>query len=254
MRKKIISALRDIEKEKDIKIFYAAESGSRAWGFASDDSDYDVRFLYYHRPQWYFSLRKADNFFNFISRDATFDFGGWELGKTLALLLKGNISLYEWLHSPIKYVEDDLGKEFSALAAKYYNPKVLIYSYLSYGKKNYKEYVSAERIKIKKYLYIFRTLGACRWIEREKTPPPIEMAKLKKGYGNEKKILSFIEELLELKKSGKERDTIAQNEEINRWIEENYEYYKRYVDSLPEATQKPEALEEFFYRSIIKNN
>ena len=254
MKTKIISALRNIEREKEIKIFYAAESGSRAWGFASPDSDYDVRFLYFHRPQWYFSLGKRQDFFNLMSQDAVFDFGGWDLGKTLALLLKGNISLYEWLHSPIKYIEGDVCTEFSELAVAYYNPKSLIYSYLSCSKNNYKEQINADMVKIKKYLYIFRTLAACRWIERESTPPPIEMSKLKEMYKPEKGILAFIDELIELKQNGKERNAIARNDGINTWIENTYEYYKEYADSLPEPALKEAPLEEFFYRSVMRSN
>ena len=50
MRDRIMKKLDEIEKTEEVRILLAVESGSRAWGFASTDSDYDVRFIYF-RPE-----------------------------------------------------------------------------------------------------------------------------------------------------------------------------------------------------------
>lgn len=172
MKKTIIKKLEELEKEHDIKIFHAVESGSSAWGFASQDSDYDVRFLYYHRPEWYFSvLKQADNLVQ-MQENNLLDFAGWELKKTLNLLLKGNMSLYEWIQSPIVYKQSKEFEKLNTLAQEFHNPKALIFSYVGLAENNCKAFADREKPKLKKYLYILRTLAACRWIEQRPTPPP----------------------------------------------------------------------------------
>jgi predicted nucleotidyltransferase len=102
MREKIHAYLRDIETREEIRILYACESGSRAWGFPSIDSDYDVRFIYLHPRDWYLSIdlqQKRDVIE--CSVDHHLDINGWDLRKALQLLRKGNPPLMEWLGSPI---------------------------------------------------------------------------------------------------------------------------------------------------------
>jgi len=104
MEKQIRKELIKIEEKKNIRILYAVESGSRAWGFASTDSDWDVRFLYIHDQDWYLSIDdKEDNYEKILPNNI--DLSGWELRKTLKLFRKSNPPLLEWLRSPIIYLE-----------------------------------------------------------------------------------------------------------------------------------------------------
>ncbi len=97
-------ALAEIERKYGVRILFAAESGSRAWGFASPDSDFDVRFLYAPPPSWYFSVFPPRNVIEEnLPRDL--DVVGWELRKALQLFAKGNAPLCEWLDSPVVYAE-----------------------------------------------------------------------------------------------------------------------------------------------------
>ena len=104
MKSRILSHLREIETTENVRIVYACESGSRAWGFPSADSDYDVRFLYVHPLEWYLSVD--------VKRDVIerplqggLDISGWDLKKALQLFRKSNPPLLEWLGSPIVYLE-----------------------------------------------------------------------------------------------------------------------------------------------------
>ena len=98
--------LLEIEKEKQVKILYAVESGSRAWGFESLDSDYDIRFIYAHNKNWYLNILPKKDVIEYpIVND--FDYSGWDLRKTMFLVNKSNPVLFEWLKSPIVYYKDN---------------------------------------------------------------------------------------------------------------------------------------------------
>ena len=99
----ILSELRKIEAREDLRILFAIESGSRAWGFASPDSDFDVRFVYARRQDWYLSLAPGRDVIELPLIDDD-DINGWDIQKALNLALKPNPVLLEWLSSPIRYI------------------------------------------------------------------------------------------------------------------------------------------------------
>ncbi|MEM6906851.1 MAG: nucleotidyltransferase domain-containing protein, partial [Pseudomonadota bacterium] len=101
MRAEIMAKLTGIERDFGVRILFAIESGSRAWGFPSPDSDYDVRFVYVHPTDWYLSLTPGRDVIELPIRD-DLDIGGWDLRKALNLLLKPNPVMLEWLSSPIR--------------------------------------------------------------------------------------------------------------------------------------------------------
>ena len=107
METKILQRLKDIESKYDVKVLLAVESGSRAWGFASKDSDYDVRFVYVHRKEWYLTLVEGRDVIEELDSDGVMDFAGWDLKKALLLMGKGNCAFAEWLNSPIIYYKDE---------------------------------------------------------------------------------------------------------------------------------------------------
>lgn len=107
MRKIIETKLKEIEKKENVRIIYAVESGSRAWGFASPDSDYDVRFIYVRPKDYYLRLDKTKDVIEW-QLDETFDINGWDLQKALRLLHGSNPTLFEWNNSSTQYktIED----------------------------------------------------------------------------------------------------------------------------------------------------
>ena len=97
--------LREVEQQYHVKVLLAVESGSRAWGFESLNSDWDVRFIYVHRPEWYFRIEDQRDVIEHMYDDDV-DLAGWELRKALGLLRRCNPSLLEWIHSPVMYEAD----------------------------------------------------------------------------------------------------------------------------------------------------
>ncbi len=177
MKEKIIAKLKQIEKEKQVEIVFAVESGSRAWGFASPDSDYDIRFIYKHDLQYYLSLWEKTDVIEFMTED-DLDGSGWDLRKTVRLLAKSNAPLLEWLYSPVVYFENEaFVTQMRSLAQDCFSPIACLHHYLG-TTKNFMEACQAEEVKLKNYFYALRTALAGKWIIENNSFPPVAFAEL----------------------------------------------------------------------------
>lgn len=221
MLKKIDRRLYEIEDEEQVKIFYACESGSRAWGFPSADSDYDVRFLYLHSRDWYLSIgleRKRDVIERPISD--MLDLSGWDLRKALQLLRKGNPPLVEWLGSPIVYREQfNIAAQLRELAASNYSPIASLYHYLHMAQGNYRDYLKGPVVWVKKYFYVLRPLLAIKWLERDLGVVPTEFSEVVHRTVDSPELKSEIEKLVAAKRSGEELDRGPRIGVISDYIE-----------------------------------
>jgi len=204
----IKASLRQVQEEQGFRIIYACESGSRAWGFPSEDSDYDVRFLYLNPPDWYLSVDledRPDVFERPITDDL--DISGWDLRKALKLLRKSNPPLLEWLNSPIIYLETaQIVERLKELIPEFYSPIACGYHYLHMAQGNYRDYHRNDVVWLKKYFYILRPLLAIGWIEKEQTAVPMEFATLVDRLVTDSTLKHALEDLLEAKKQGQELD------------------------------------------------
>lgn len=178
MRAQIMTHLRTIEAEHDVTILFACESGSRGWGFASPDSDYDVRFIYVNRLPWYLRVEPGRDVIELpISGDL--DINGWDLRKALGLMRESNPTLLEWLRSPIVYCEEAQSMaRFRALAERVFSSAKAWHHYTSMARKNFREHLHADEVRYKKYLYVLRPLLAARWIRDLPGVPPMRFAEL----------------------------------------------------------------------------
>lgn len=177
MKEKILEKLKEIEISKNVEILFAVESGSRAWGFASPDSDYDIRFIYKHKPEYYLSLWEKPDVIEFMTED-DLDGSGWDLRKTVKLLAKSNAPLIEWLFSPIVYFKnDDFAKQMQDLAVECFSPIAVLHHYLG-TTKNFMDVCEMEEVKLKSYFYALRTALAGKWIIENNTFPPVAFADL----------------------------------------------------------------------------
>jgi uncharacterized protein len=177
MKTKILGKLKEIEEKRGIEILLAVESGSRAWGFASPDSDYDIRFIYRHEKDWYLSPWDKDETIEFMTED-DLDGSGWDLRKTFHLLLKSNAALLSWFYSPIIYVKNEKFHElFKPLADQCFSPIAVSYHYLSMSKK-YLEACRSNEVKLKSYFYCLRTALTGKWILEKGTVPLVLFSEL----------------------------------------------------------------------------
>lgn len=196
----IAARLSAIETEHGVCILYACESGSRAWGFASPDSDWDVRFLYIHPLDWYLSVGEHRDVIEQPIVD-DLDINGWELRKALRLMRKGNPVLLEWLNSPIRYrVDDEFLADILALADAHYSPTACFHHYLHMARGNWREYLHGPEVRLKKYLYVLRPVLACRWIETGRGIAPVEFTRLLETMVTDTALRAAIDRLLALKR------------------------------------------------------
>ncbi len=220
----ILSRLKAAEQEHDIRILYACESGSRAWGFESPDSDYDVRFIYAHSEDWYlsFDVERQRDVIEYPIVDLI-DCGGWDIRKALYLFTRTNGALIEWLNSPVKYIESgDFAERLRSFAPKAMNSTALCYHYSHMARGNAREYLFKDQVRLKKYFYVLRPLLAIRYIELNNSPPPVEFEKLVATVAP-KEIHPGIEKLLNLKRHSPELGTGDPIIEINHFIETEIE-------------------------------
>lgn len=231
MNERIAAELKDIEAAKGVRILYACESGSRAWGFASEDSDYDVRFIYVHEPEWYLRLGQTHDVIEW-ALDEVLDINGWDLSKTLRLMRASNPTVFEWLNSSIAYREDDAFRTARELSDLSFAPRPTIYHYLNMARKNRADHLSAERVRLKKYFYVMRSLLAARWVVEQCTAPPVPFAELVNAE-LESAMKPLFEELVQRKTSIPEGDLMPRIPELDAWIEHTYLEVETAIPNVP---------------------
>ena len=237
IRLAIDKALVDVEREEDVRVCLAVESGSRAWGFPSADSDYDVRFIYVHRQQWYLSIdleARPDT----IERPlvGVLDISGWDVRKALKLFRKSNPPILEWLQSPIVYRQaGSLANALRDRLPSFYSPRACAFHYWHMAQGNLREYLQGEVVWRKKYLYVLRPLLALRWIAQARGPVPMEFDRLVDSTVPEPDVKDAIVQLVAAKVAGAELDRAPRIGAISDFIEREMARIEDTVGDAPPA-------------------
>ncbi|WHY87062.1 nucleotidyltransferase domain-containing protein [Neobacillus novalis] len=237
MRDIILTSLKKIEEDFHVKILFACESGSRAWQFPSKDSDYDVRFIYVHKKEEYLAI---DPIGIGSKRDVIelpindlLDITGWELTKALRLFRKSNPPLMEWLRSGIVYYQAfSTIEQMQELSKSIFAPNSCLHHYLNMATNNFREYLQAEEVKIKKYFYVLRPVLAAEWIEKYNEFPPLEFSTLVNQLVPEGTLKNEINTLLKRKLDGEELDKEPKIQVINQFLNEEIERLREYANTL----------------------
>ena len=251
MKKKINGYLAQIEQEKNVKILLACETGSRAWGFPSPDSDYDIRMIYVHPTDWYLSLTEKKDTIERMLEDNELDITGWDLRKTLRLLWKSNPPLLERIQSPILYRCDEaFTREINGLAKDCYSRIATMHHYLSMARKCNEEVVSEEKFKLKKFFYALRTASVCQWILEREDIPPIELAKLMDGLAIDQHLVDRIDELTTLKATVSETYFHQGETDLLDFIRGCITAAEESARHLPSARGEKEDVDRFFRKTL----
>ena len=251
---RVRNALARLEADRKVRVLYACESGSRAWGFASHDSDYDVRFLYVHRRDWYLSVEDRRDVIEEPLTDEL-DVSGWELRKALRLLRKSNPPLLEWLKSPVVYQHDAVfTREFGELSEHFYSPRRCFAHYLHMASGNWRHHLEGRaQVSLKKYLYVFRPLLACRWIERSLGQVPMLFQELVDGVLEQCETSDALNALVARKQAGDELSFAPPDETLSRFVVAELQRLEA-LNEPEDVSGDVEELNQFFRRHALSAN
>lgn len=242
--------LQQIEEKHRVKILYACETGSRAWGFPSPDSDYDVRFIYRHKRDWYLTLNERKDTIEFM--DGDLDVTGWDLRKCLKLLKKSNVPLIERFQSPVRYFADEaFTSAFKRLIDEYYSPTAAFYHHYSLATRFWEELKDKDDIKLKSWFYLVRSLLSCNWIVQNKTVLPMHVKGLLKYTGEES--AGVLRKLIALKATVGESYLHPKSETMRPFVAGLFRFVEASKDGLGVNTQDYTLLNNFFLKTLNEN-
>lgn len=251
---RIQADLDSIERDEDVRILFAVESGSRAWGFPSPDSDYDARFVYVRKADWYLSLAPGRDVIE-LPIEGDFDTNGWDIRKALNLLLKPNPVLLEWLSSPVRYRWNDSAcAQLLAFAKQTAHARACLHHYLSVSRRLWNEFVEGrEQVNLKKYFYILRPALCIAWIrEQPGQIPPMSLPDLMAGVELSGDFRASVQDLLALKARASEVGAGARIEVLDEVIQREWAWADRQdIRDMPKPGLHEEA--EAMFRAFVKS-
>ncbi len=232
IRDTILSELEKIERRNGVRVRHAVESGSRAWGFASPDSDYDVRFVYVRPAMDYLRLDEPRDVIEW-KLDEVLDINGWDLRKAMKQFARGNATLYEWSFSPVVYRTGADWAVIRETARAYFSEKAAIHHYYGTAMSTWADHLTGDRVRYKKYFYALRPLLAAIWIERNHGIPPVLFDDLL-AMDLDPVLRGAIEELLERKKVTTEGELNPPMPVLQDFIRDELRRQKAISASLPD--------------------
>ena len=250
----IQTRLSELEREHDIHFLFAIESGSRAWGFPSPDSDYDVRFVYARPVDWYLSIKPGRDVIE-TPIEGDWDINGWDVQKAIGLLLKPNPVLLEWMSSPVRYRWDDaVCQKLEAFAKAIVNPEQCLYHYYHLAKRQWERNIDGRTdVNLKKYFYVLRPAMAMRWVRlHPEMLPPMNLQALLAGTNISQSAQRDIAELLDAKSRSSEVGTGERITSIDEIILQEFAWYEgAKIKKRKQTSQTVESANALF-RDIIR--
>ena len=249
--------LDDLQQQKNCRLLLAVESGSlllavesgsRAWGYASTTSDYDVRCIYYYPQARYLSVRQPRDTVEWELNDV-FDINGWDLRKALGLALKSNLTVYEWADSPIVYRTSPWHEEFRSVLRSVLRPRMLASRYLGMAAGTIHRYLMREEVPYKQYFYALRPLLAARWAMQERMPAPVPFADLRHLLPDDMQAVT--DELLVLRNSSSEKAVGPAHPAADAFIARELAALDALLADMPAEPEPDTAPLDDFFRRVV---
>ena len=252
IKEMIMQKLMETEIRYNVKIPFAIESGSRGWGFASPDSDYDCRFIYVHRKDWYLSVLKKKDIIEYAA-GPVFDVNGWDLKKVLQHIIKSNAVMFEWLSSNGIYIKDEyITHLLQGTAENFFNPIAVSYHYLSLAKNQLAQLITEDEAKLKHYFYILRPLANLNYIHQYSKMPYMEYDRTLAETEVAREIFAAINELQAIKAVAEESYKIKQNEQLLNYFRQEIELFTERLKRMKFAKNRNYEQVDTVFREIIE--
>jgi uncharacterized protein len=250
MKYEIVQKLNDLEIDNGITVLFACESGSRAWGFSSIDSDYDIRFIYIRKLSDYITITDKPDTLEFPIVD-NLDFSGWDLKKFLKHIYKSNGVMFEWLQSPIiYYAKDSFVSDNLHLSRTYFRAKPTLYHYLGLTKRTFLDIKDTDKVKIKRYFYAIRPILAAKFITANNELPPMTIQSLMEKVEGISDVRSIIEDLMAEKEKQEESFLINRIPELDNYIEREIIRITEIADEFPDAKLSSDMVNEYLFNVL----
>lgn len=252
MKKEIHAQLEALRDSKGIRILMAVESGSRAWGFPSPDSDYDVRIIFVQKVEDYLSIGQRKDTIDYF-HGKLLDINGWDIRKALNLLRKSNATPFEWAQSPIVYEEvPGFRQELLGLAHDFFQPYHTLNHYKGIALNSYKLNPLSGEIKLKKLFYVIRPILAATWVLERQTVPPMDIGNLLTVL-KDSSMKESIERLIEIKK-GKNEDFVYHiDPTIKTYIDAQIQYVSDHEMLEKRSIPEKEVLNVWFRKWLYQS-
>ena len=248
----IVIKLGETEETNKVKIPLAIESGSRGWGFASADSDYDCRFVYVHEKDWYLSVFDKPDTIEYAAGNV-YDINGWDLRKFIAHIVKSNAVTFEWLSSNVTYMRnEEITLLLRELAVSFFNPVSVSFHYLSLAYKKYKEIIKADSAKLKKYFYVLRPLANLSFIEHTGKQPYMEFFRTLEEIKIDKNVADEVARLAEIKRTADESLIIPRNKLLVDYFTSELNYHEERLKSFKFNKNRDYREADVVFRRIIE--
>lgn len=256
IKEQIEQKLKDIEKKEGVRILLAVESGSRAWGFDSPDSDYDVRFIYVHPREWYLSLKKGRDVIEELDPEGLLDVSGWDVMKALSLMSRGNCAIVEWLGSPVVYYKDEnFLRDVNAIKDLCFREVSAVNHYYHLAMNHDRRYLEKRGCELKRFLYHIRGLLAAQWCVERGTYPPVPFMELVEAVVKDDHIMAELKELVKLKSESREHDQTIVSDALIEYATKTKQEIARLLNSLPSGSAPDiEEFDSLLLREINKTH
>ena len=248
----IMDKLYKTEAHYEVKIPLAVESGSRGWGFSATNADYDCRFLYVHKPDWYLSIFKKKDFIEYAT-DGVLDIKGYDIARSLRDITNSKASVYEYLYSNEIYIQDKhIVDKLKNLAIDFFNPIPVSYHYLGLARNMLSEIVNTDEAKIKKYFYVLRPIANLNYIWQYKKMPYMKYDKTLLKTNPFPEIFSAIQDLKELKITMREHDKIPQNKFLIAYFNAEIEKFSNSLKAMKHTKNRNYDRVDEAFKNIIE--
>jgi predicted nucleotidyltransferase len=249
----------DEVRASSVRILFAIESGSRAWGFPSPDSDYDCRFVYLRSVEDHLKLSTERDVIEFPI-EGEIDTGGWDLHKALLLALKGNAVIGEWVHSPHVYEEmAGIRERLAKLLDEIVDPKMVARHYFGLLKRHDQTF-SGDEVKLKKLFYALRPAFSLQYMEERDFAvlPPMNLQQLLGNIRLPAELSELVAVMVEEKAVTREMGLGTPPERITRFLAEAHQRYGKLVETLGQTDHDTyrahHAVAERFYIDEVRAN
>ncbi|WP_154224630.1 nucleotidyltransferase domain-containing protein [Marinicella rhabdoformis] len=245
----VLAELKAIEAAHDVIVIHAIESGSRSWGFPSPDSDYDVRFIYVHKKDWYLQVHPERDVIEVPISDEL-DIAGWDLKKAMQLAAKGNVVVHEWLNTPIVYQShENLYEKMMKVMDLSFKPQAAYYHYRSMAKSAWKDIKGQNEVKLKRFFYFMRSLLSARWILQKNTMPSVEFGYLIAHTGFSADMADKVKDLVTIKSGLNESECTVIDADLLAYVET---LFVALEDNFPQGAKQVEIDWNHEFRLFLK--